>query len=104
MGINCAIQPTLKYNAATATFHQWRESNMKVVGLNFQSAQDAQMFGKAVQDILELLKDGGQGGQANKQAEMQRLQQEQERERQERERQERERQAREEAERKEKME
>ena len=70
--INCAIQPTLKYNAATATFHQWRESNMKVVGLNFQSAQDAQMFGKAVQDILELLKDGGQVGQANKQAEMQR--------------------------------
>merc|ERR1719427_902978 len=31
--INCAIQPTLKYNAATATFHQWRESNMKVVRL-----------------------------------------------------------------------
>ena len=69
--INCAILPTLKYNAATPTFHQWRESNLKVVGLNFQNAGDAVMFGKAVDDILALLKDGG-ASNANKQAEMQR--------------------------------
>ena len=53
--INCAIQKTLKYNQATATFHQWRD-NRQVYGLNFSSKDDADAFAQAmVSQALEVL-------------------------------------------------
>ncbi|CAH0547794.1 unnamed protein product, partial [Brassicogethes aeneus] len=52
--INCAILKGLKYNQATATFHQWRD-NKQVYGLNFSSKEDADCFAKAMFRSLEVL-------------------------------------------------
>ncbi|XP_072031784.1 uncharacterized protein [Amphiura filiformis] len=52
--INCAILKGLKYNQATATFHQWRDSR-QVYGLNFQSAEDADKFASSMMDSLDAL-------------------------------------------------
>ncbi|XP_032238367.1 protein enabled isoform X2 [Nematostella vectensis] len=53
--INCALAKGLKYNEATPTFHQWRDQR-QVYGLNFQSKDEADLFGQAVRDALETLK------------------------------------------------
>lgn len=45
--INCAISKGLKYNQATETFHQWRDSK-QVYGLNFSSREDAESFARAM--------------------------------------------------------
>lgn len=52
--INCSILKGLKYNQATATFHQWRDSKF-VYGLNFSSQQDAEAFARAMMHALEVL-------------------------------------------------
>ena len=52
--INCSIVKGLKYNQATATFHQWRDSKY-VYGLNFSSQQDAENFARAMMHTLEVL-------------------------------------------------
>lgn len=52
--INCSIVKGLKYNQATATFHQWRDSKF-VYGLNFSSQQDAENFARAMMHTLEVL-------------------------------------------------
>ncbi|XP_050314993.1 protein enabled isoform X2 [Anthonomus grandis grandis] len=52
--INCAILKGLKYNQATATFHQWRD-NKQVYGLNFSSKDDADCFARAMFHSLEVL-------------------------------------------------
>uniref|UniRef100_A0A336L4F7 CSON002885 protein n=1 Tax=Culicoides sonorensis TaxID=179676 RepID=A0A336L4F7_CULSO len=52
--INCSILKGLKYNQATATFHQWRDSKF-VYGLNFSSQQDAEAFARAMMHALEIL-------------------------------------------------
>ncbi|KAJ8944118.1 hypothetical protein NQ318_013300 [Aromia moschata] len=52
--INCAILKGLKYNQATATFHQWRD-NKQVYGLNFSSKEDAECFARAMFHSLEVL-------------------------------------------------
>lgn len=52
--INCSILKGLKYNQATATFHQWRDSKY-VYGLNFSSQQDAEAFARAMMHALEVL-------------------------------------------------
>lgn len=52
--INCSILKGLKYNQATATFHQWRDSK-SVYGLNFSSQQDAEAFARAMMHALEVL-------------------------------------------------
>ncbi|CAI5450848.1 unnamed protein product [Caenorhabditis angaria] len=53
--LNCNIHQKLKYHSATATFHQWRDENRQVYGLNFQSEPDARMFvsiiGQAIDHI-----------------------------------------------------
>lgn len=51
--INCSILKGLKYNQATATFHQWRDSKC-VYGLNFSSSQDAEAFARAMMHALEV--------------------------------------------------
>lgn len=51
--INCSILKGLKYNQATATFHQWRDSKF-VYGLNFSSQQDAEAFARAMMHALEV--------------------------------------------------
>ncbi|KAG0721522.1 Protein enabled [Chionoecetes opilio] len=56
--INCAILKGLKYNQATATFHQWRD-NRQVYGLNFSSKDDADAFAQAMLKALEVLNNGG---------------------------------------------
>ena len=60
MVINCALVKGLIYNEATPTFHQWRDQR-QVYGLNFQSKEDAQIFGRAVNAALENLRSGGSG-------------------------------------------
>jgi enabled len=52
--INCSILKGLKYNQATATFHQWRDAKY-VYGLNFSSQQDAENFARAMMHTLEVL-------------------------------------------------
>ncbi|XP_011293202.1 protein enabled isoform X2 [Musca domestica] len=52
--INCSILKGLKYNQATATFHQWRDSKY-VYGLNFSSQNDAEAFARAMMHALEVL-------------------------------------------------
>lgn len=52
--INCSILKGLKYNQATATFHQWRDSK-SVYGLNFSSQQDAEAFARAMMHALEVI-------------------------------------------------
>ncbi|XP_032570755.1 protein enabled isoform X4 [Drosophila sechellia] len=52
--INCSILKGLKYNQATATFHQWRDSKF-VYGLNFSSQNDAENFARAMMHALEVL-------------------------------------------------
>ncbi|KAL1458655.1 hypothetical protein WDU94_008786, partial [Cyamophila willieti] len=52
--INCVILKSLKYNQATATFHQWRD-NKQVYGLNFSSKEDADAFAGAMLFAVEVL-------------------------------------------------
>ncbi|XP_065215506.1 protein enabled isoform X2 [Planococcus citri] len=52
--INCVILRNLKYNQATATFHQWRDKK-QVYGLNFSSKDDADAFAKAMNYAVETL-------------------------------------------------
>ncbi|XP_076359853.1 protein enabled homolog isoform X2 [Tachypleus tridentatus] len=52
--INCAIPKGLKYNKATATFHQWRD-NRQIYGLNFSSKEEADNFSLTMQRALEKL-------------------------------------------------
>lgn len=51
--INCSILKGLKYNQATATFHQWRDSKF-VYGLNFSSQNDAEAFARAMMHALDV--------------------------------------------------
>ncbi|XP_072934010.1 uncharacterized protein ena isoform X2 [Epargyreus clarus] len=52
--INCGIVRGLKYNQATATFHQWRDAR-HVYGLNFSCREDADSFARAMLHTLEIL-------------------------------------------------
>ncbi|XP_050326703.1 protein enabled isoform X1 [Bactrocera neohumeralis] len=52
--INCSILKGLKYNQATPTFHQWRDSKF-VYGLNFSSQHDAEAFARAMVHALDVL-------------------------------------------------
>jgi len=52
--INCAILKGLKYNQATPTFHQWRDSR-QVYGLNFGSKEEADSFAQAMFAALDVL-------------------------------------------------
>jgi len=52
--INCAILKGLKYNQATPTFHQWRDSR-QVYGLNFGSREEADSFAQAMFAALDVL-------------------------------------------------
>lgn len=47
----------MKYNAATPTFHQWRDQR-QVFGLNFHSKDDAGQFKEAIDSALEELNSG----------------------------------------------
>jgi len=52
--VNCSIFKSLKYNQATPTFHQWRDSR-QVYGLNFTSKDDADNFAQAMYTALDTL-------------------------------------------------
>lgn len=52
--INCSIPRSLKYNQATATFHQWRDQR-QVYGLNFANKEDADSFAQAMKSALDTL-------------------------------------------------
>ncbi|XP_052273130.1 vasodilator-stimulated phosphoprotein-like isoform X4 [Dreissena polymorpha] len=52
--INCAILKNLKYNQATPTFHQWRDSR-SVYGLNFANKEDSDTFSNAMMTALDIL-------------------------------------------------
>ncbi|RWS30947.1 Enabled-like protein [Leptotrombidium deliense] len=59
--INCAILKGLKYNQATATFHQWRDSR-QVYGLNFSSKEDAENFADSMLKVLDVLNSSSNVG------------------------------------------
>ncbi|KAI6659056.1 putative homer protein-like 2 isoform X2 [Oopsacas minuta] len=50
--INCALFKGMRYNRATDTFHQWRDTR-QVYGLNFANLNDAISFGDTVQEALD---------------------------------------------------
>lgn len=52
--INCAILKGLKYNTATSTFHNWRDSR-QVYGLNFSTKEDANNFAETMTQVLDIL-------------------------------------------------
>lgn len=56
--INCAILKNLKYNQATPTFHQWRDSR-HVYGLNFANKEDSEIFANAMLTALDTLNNQG---------------------------------------------
>ncbi|XP_061667730.1 enah/Vasp-like b [Syngnathoides biaculeatus] len=58
--INYSIVKGLKYNQATPTFHQWRDTR-QVYGLNFASKEEATTFSNAMLFALNVLsaQDGG---------------------------------------------
>ncbi|CAK8680243.1 unnamed protein product [Clavelina lepadiformis] len=96
--INCAVISQLKYNRATPTFHQWRDGVRTVYGLNFSTHDEANMFAGAMEDALEMLRNGSGPPSGPSPAELEakrREQEEKERQQKERERQEKERQERE---------
>lgn len=47
----------MKYNAATPTFHQWRDQR-QVYGLNFHSKDDAAEFKEGIDEALDILNTG----------------------------------------------
>ncbi|CAD5122036.1 DgyrCDS10489 [Dimorphilus gyrociliatus] len=59
--INCNILRGLKYNQATPTFHQWRDTR-QVYGLNFASKEDAEAFAHAMLAALDQLNKQIQNG------------------------------------------
>ncbi|MBV98666.1 Vasodilator-stimulated phosphoprotein, partial [Eschrichtius robustus] len=59
--INCAIVRGVKYNQATANFHQWRDAR-QVWGLNFGSKEDATQFAAGMASALEALEAQGPSG------------------------------------------
>ncbi|XP_061728283.1 protein enabled-like isoform X1 [Cydia pomonella] len=61
--INCGIVRGLKYNQATATFHQWRDAR-HVYGLNFSCREDADSFARAMMHTLEILANKPSGNSA----------------------------------------
>jgi enabled protein len=58
--INCSILKGLKYNQATATFHQWRD-NRQVYGLNFSSKDDAEAFAYSMMLAVDALNNATPG-------------------------------------------
>ncbi|GCC17687.1 hypothetical protein chiPu_0020632 [Chiloscyllium punctatum] len=61
--INCPIAKGLKYNQATASFHQWRDMR-QVWGLNFGSKEDAMLFANGMHHALEVLEGTASVGTA----------------------------------------
>uniref|UniRef100_A0A7M4G0W8 WH1 domain-containing protein n=1 Tax=Crocodylus porosus TaxID=8502 RepID=A0A7M4G0W8_CROPO len=49
--MNCALARGLRYNQATASFHQWRDAR-QVWGLSFCTREDAAAFATAMQGAL----------------------------------------------------
>ncbi|XP_008426859.1 vasodilator-stimulated phosphoprotein-like isoform X2 [Poecilia reticulata] len=62
--LNCPIVKGMKYNQATATFHQWRDPK-QVWGLNFGNKEDAALFANSMTHALEVLSGFGSAGSAN---------------------------------------
>ncbi|XP_014827118.1 PREDICTED: vasodilator-stimulated phosphoprotein-like [Poecilia mexicana] len=62
--LNCPIVKGMKYNQATATFHQWRDPK-QVWGLNFGNKEDAALFANSMTHALEVLSGSGSAGSAN---------------------------------------
>uniref|UniRef100_A0A7M4FFK0 WH1 domain-containing protein n=1 Tax=Crocodylus porosus TaxID=8502 RepID=A0A7M4FFK0_CROPO len=52
--MNCALARGLRYNQATASFHQWRDAR-QVWGLSFCTREDAAAFATAMQGALATL-------------------------------------------------
>ncbi|VDK46780.1 unnamed protein product [Anisakis simplex] len=53
--LNCNIYERLKYNAATPTFHQWRDEKRKVYGLSFMAEDDARLFVNVMAQAMAML-------------------------------------------------
>ncbi|XP_054879415.1 vasodilator-stimulated phosphoprotein-like isoform X2 [Poeciliopsis prolifica] len=62
--LNCPIAKGMKYNQATATFHQWRDPK-QVWGLNFGNKEDAALFANSMTYALEVLSGSGSAGSNN---------------------------------------
>lgn len=60
--LNQQIFHKLKYQAATASFHQWRNEHRQVYGLNFSSDQDAVKFHASVMQAMEIVSNGSDYG------------------------------------------
>ncbi|XP_074529086.1 uncharacterized protein LOC141792156 isoform X2 [Halichoeres trimaculatus] len=61
--INCPVIKGMKYNQATANFHQWRDPK-QVWGLNFGSQEDAALFASSMKYALEAVSQPAGSGQS----------------------------------------
>merc|ERR1712126_367147 len=57
--ISSSVEKGMRYNEATANFHQWRDKKV-VYGLHFVNNDEAEMFGSVMRTSLEVLNSGGQ--------------------------------------------
>lgn len=53
--LNCNIHHRLKYHTATPTFHQWRDEQRQVYGLNFSSEAEARTFVSVMGQAIDYL-------------------------------------------------
>ena len=53
--LNSMITSSLRYNQATETFHQWRDADDVIYGLNFVSREDADTFAQSMLHALEAI-------------------------------------------------
>lgn len=54
--LNCNIFQRLKYHEATPVFHQWRDEQRRVYGLNFKQDHEANNFAHMIAQAIEHLK------------------------------------------------
>jgi hypothetical protein len=53
--VNQLLYENFHYKVATPVFHQWKNEEKQVIGINFLSTEDALHFSKAIKEIIENL-------------------------------------------------
>jgi hypothetical protein len=53
--VNQVLYENFHYKVATPVFHQWKNEEKQVIGINFLSTEDASHFSKAIKEIIENL-------------------------------------------------
>jgi len=54
VSLDCDVTQSLVYNHATPIFHQWKQDG-RIVGLHFNSENEAKEFSRSIDSALETL-------------------------------------------------